>query len=491
VAAAHPSKSDAPRAPTIDFAELLSKEIGTEQVLRRDDERIVDYARDESDLGPFPPDCAALCESSEQVATVLRLAEEHKVPVTPRGAGSGMVGGALPVRGGVVLSVERMNRILEIDPDDLVAIVQPGVVLGDLQAAVEEQGLFYPPDPASLALCSIGGNAATDAGGPRAFKYGVTRQYVIGLEVALMGGEVLRCGRRTAKGVTGYDLVGGFVGSEGTFGVNTEIVLKLLPKPAAVRTLLAVFPSMAAAGDALSDLLHRGFRPRTLEIMDGSSIDHIRDASRYKFPSDTGAAALIELDGDPEGLEAALVRAGGICERHSAADVLIATDERDRRDLWEARRMCSPALRDAHKHKINEDICVPRGCLPEMLRRIDRISERFDFPVATFGHAGDGNLHVNILCDEDRYIERVARKIDAAVTALFEDTVELRGTLSGEHGIGLTKKDYMPLEQSEQLLQWQRKWKALWDPNDLLNPGKIFPDQPSDLPANRRRRCPE
>jgi glycolate oxidase len=497
-AKAAPAKSDPPRKTAAvaksnppDIAELLSRELGARRVLRRDDERIADYARDESDLGPFPPDCAALCETREQVETVLRLCSEHQVPVTPRGAGSGMVGGALPVRGGVVLSVERMQRILEIDEDDLVAVVEPGVITGELQSAVEERGLFYPPDPASLAMCSIGGNVATDAGGPRAFKYGVTRSYVLGLETVLMGGETIRCGRRTSKGVTGYDLVAGFVGSEGTFGVNTEITLKLLPKPAAVVTLLAVFDTMAAAGETISDLLHRGFRPRTLEILDALSIDHVRPKARYKFPRDAGAVALIELDGEPEGLESAMLRAGTICEQHGAVDVIVAQDEKDRRDLWEARRITSPSLREAHAHKIAEDICVPRGCLPEMLRRIADIGGRFDLPVATFGHAGDGNLHVNFLCDDDRNDERVARTIDGAVARLFEDTIELRGTLSGEHGIGLTKKDYMPLEQSERVIGWQRKWKALWDPNDLLNPGKVFPDQPGDLPARTRRRCPE
>jgi glycolate oxidase len=493
VAAAPPSRSDLPAAPAsaIDIGELLCRELGTERVVLPGSERLDDYGRDESGLGCYPPACAVLCESTEQVAAVLRLAREHKVPVTPRGAGSGMTGGALPVRGGVVLSTEKMQRVIDIDEDDLVAVTEPGVIVGDLQAAVEERGLFYPPDPASLAMCSIGGNAATDAGGPRAFKYGVTRQYVIGLEVVLMGGQVLRCGRRTAKGVTGYDLVGGFVGSEGTFGVSTELTLKLLPKPAAVVTMLAVFANIAAAAQAISDLLHRGFRPRTLELLDRLSIDHIRPKARYRFPSQAGAAALIELDGEPEGLEAAMIRAGEICDRHGATDVIIAQDEKDRRDLWEARRICSPSLREAHKHKIAEDICVPRGCIPEMLRRIDALGCEFDLPIATFGHAGDGNLHVNILCDEDLARPVVAGRVKRAVTRLFEETIALRGTLSGEHGIGLTKKEFLPIEHSSELIEWQRRWKAMWDPDDLLNPGKIFPDRVSDLPVNRRRTCTE
>jgi len=372
----------------------------------------------------------------------------------------------------------------------LVAVVEPGVILGELQAAVEQRGLFYPPDPASLAFCSIGGNVACNAGGPRAFKYGVTREYVLGLEVALIGGELLRCGRRTAKGVTGYDLVAGFVGTEGTFGVNTEITLKLLPKPAAVATMLGVFRSMADAGAAIADLLHRGFRPRTLELLDRTCIDHIRPKARYRFPSGAGAVALIELDGEPEGLEAALVRAGEICETHRAVDVILAQTDRDRRDLWEARRMTSRSLREAHRYKVSEDICVPRGQLPEMLRRIEALGARHDLLVASFGHAGDGNLHVNILSDDDPTAPRVRARIDAAIEELFTETIALRGTLSGEHGIGIAKQKYMPLEQSPRLMEWQRRWKAMWDPDRLLNPGKIFPDQHAALPA-RGWRCHE
>ncbi len=434
-----------------------------------------DYGRDESGLGHFPAECAVLCESTEQVALVLRLCHEHRVPVTPRGAGSGMTGGALPFRGGVVLSTERMNTIIDIDAADLVVVTEPGAITGELQSAVEECGLFYPPDPASLAYCSIGGNVASNAGGPRAFKYGVTREYVLGLEVALMGGEVLRCGRRTSKGVTGYDLVAGFVGSEGTFGVSTEITLKLLPKPAAVQTILAIFPGIEAAGNAISALLHRGFRPRTLEIADKTSIDHVRSKASYRFPDNAGAIALIELDGEPEGLEATMIRVGQQCEQHGALDVIVAQSDVERRSLWDARRMISPSLREAHRFKASEDICVPRGRIPEMIQRISAIGNQFEFPIATFGHAGDGNLHVNFLIDDDPEDPVVKTRIEQAITALFKSTIEMRGTLSGEHGIGLAKKRFMHLEQSESVLEWQRRWKRMWDPDELLNPGKVLP----------------
>jgi len=457
-----------------DVFELLGRELGGSKVLLGA-ERLDAYGRDESGLGAFPPECAVLAGSREEVALVLRLAAEHRIPVTPRGAGTGMTGGALPLFGGIVLSTERMTRIREIDRDDLVAVVEPGVILGDFQATVEAQGLFYPPDPASLAMCSLGGNVAENAGGPRAFKYGVTREYVLGLEVALVGGELLRMGRRTAKGVTGYDVVAAFVGSEGTFGVTTEITVKLLPLPTGVATLLAVFPSVSAAGEGISAILHRGFRPRALELVDRMALDHIRAKAPYRFPDDAGAVAIVELDGEPEGMEAAMLRCAQACEQQGAVDVLVARDEQERRRLWQSRRMVSPSLREAHRYKVSEDVCVPRGVIPEMLRRVEALSARFDLPVATFGHAGDGNLHVNLLCDEDHTADPVRRRIDGALEALFRDTLELRGTLSGEHGIGLAKKKYMPLEQSASLIEWQKRLKRLWDPADLLNPGKIFP----------------
>jgi glycolate oxidase len=468
----------------IDPVELLARELGAAAVIGPGDDRLETYGRDESYLGTYPLDCAVLCQSREEVALVLRLAREHRIPVTPRGAGSGMTGGALPVRGGIVLSTERMCRIVDIDEDDLVAVVEPGVITGEFQEAVEGRGLFYPPDPASLAFCSLGGNVASNAGGPRAFKYGVTREYVLGLEVALMGGELLRVGRRTSKGVTGYDLTAGFVGTEGTFAVSTEITLKLLPKPAAVQTMLAVFSDMTAAGRAVSAILRQGFRPRTVEIADKTSIDHVREKSRFPFPPGAGAIALIELDGEPEGLEAATLRAAQLCDQQAALDVVIAQDVRERRNLWEARRLISPSLRDAWRRKVNEDICVPRGAIPRMLERIDEIGARFDFPIATFGHAGDGNLHVNLLVATDPEEEQTARRIEDALDALFRATLELRGTLSGEHGIGLAKQKYIELEQTPAAIEWQRRLKRLWDPEELLNPGKIFPVRP-------RERCSE
>lgn len=461
-----------------DLIERLSQEIGRTSVITRDDERLEDYGRDESGLGLFPADCAVLCQSAEEVDAVLAIALETGTPVTPRGAGSGKVGGALPVRGGIVLSTERMQNILEIDPDDLVAIVEPGVITGDLQSAVEEQGLFYPPDPASLEYCSIGGNAAANAGGPRAFKYGVTREYVLGMEVSLMSAERLRFGRRTSKGVTGYDLVAGFVGSEGTFGVTTELTLRLLPKPPAVQTLLAIFPSLSDAGTAITALLKDGFRPRTIELMDQVAIDQVREQNGSPIPPGSKAAALIEIDGNEEGLDDALMRLGMTIDEAGATEVLVAQSEAERRRIWQARRLISPSLTAACRHKVSEDICVPRGAMIEMIRRIENLNTEFPFRVACYGHAGDGNLHVNILCDDDPEHPKTVSGLESITRRLFEDTMDLRGTLSGEHGIGLSKRDYMPMEQGPAILEWQRKWKAMWDPRDLLNPGKVLPDRP-------------
>jgi glycolate oxidase len=460
------------------IVQILERELGSDAIVGPGHEKLDDYGRDESPLPEFyPPECAALCASTEQVSAVLRICAEHNVPVTPRGAGSGMVGGALPIAGGIVLSTERMQKIKEIDDASLLAIVEPGVVTGRLQETVEEQGLFYPPDPASLEFCSIGGNAATNAGGPRAFKYGVTREYVLGLEVGLMGGEVLRCGRRTAKGVTGYDLVAGFVGTEGTFGVITELTLKLLPKPPAAATVLGVFKDVPAAGTAITSLLRGGLRPRVLELADKHSIDHIRSKSRYRFPENAGAIVLIEVDGQDEEMPPMMEKIAAACDELGALDVLGATELAERRAVWEARRLISPALKENWKIKVNEDICVPRGRIVEMLARIDRVSAETGIATAVFGHAGDGNLHCNLLSNDDPQDPAVRRRMWAAAERVFAHTIELGGTLSGEHGIGLTKRDYMHMEQSEQLLAWQRKWKAMWDPSGLLNPGKLIPDR--------------
>lgn len=437
----------------------------------RDPDALEPYARDESGLGSFPPEAVALPESVEEVRELLRLCALDRIAVTPRGLGTGMTGGALAVSGGLLLSLERMNAIRDISEADLLAVVQPGVVTGQLQERVEALGLFYPPDPASLESCSLGGNVAENAGGPRAFKYGVTREYVLGLELALMGGELVRAGRRTVKGVTGLDVVGLFVGSEGTLAVCTEITLKLLPRPQAVATFLAPFRDAPAAAEAVSAMVRRGFRPRTLEFLDGGVLDHLRREGAFAVPASAGAMLLVELDGEAEGIEAQLLSAAAACELSGAVEILVATDEARRRQMWEMRRNVNPTLKELHRHKLSEDIVVPRSAIPEMVRRLDALAAAERVTIASFGHAGDGNLHVNLLYDE----ELAAETIERIVTAIFRETLALGGTLSGEHGIGIAKRRFMPLEQSRELLALQHALKRCFDPEGLLNPGKLLP----------------
>jgi len=460
----------------VDPYELLTRELGGARVLRTP-EAIETYGRDESALGFYPPDAAVLCESRAEIELVLRLAAEHKMPVTRRGAGSGMTGGALPVRGGIVLSTERMKKILEVSVDDRIAVVEPGVINADLQAAAEAQEMFYAPDPASLGFCSMGGNVAENAGGPRAFKYGVTRDWTLGLTVTLMGGETMRLGRRTPKGVTGYDLTALFVGSEGTFGVTSEITVRLVGKPEGVGTFIAVMPDAISAGRAVSAIIRKGYRPRALELLDKAAIDHVRPKAAFTFPADAGAIVLVELDGEPDAMEAAVLRCGSVCEDEGAREVIVARDDADRERLWQTRRLVSRSLREAHAFKISEDIVVPPGSIAEMLRRCDAIGGRQHLLMATFGHAGDGNLHVNVLTDENHREPSVAKRIDAALADIFRAALDLGGTLSGEHGIGIAKAKYMAWEQSAEVIDWQKRLKRLWDPQELLNPGKIFAGQ--------------
>jgi len=378
------------------------------------------------------------------------------------------------VRGGIVLSTERMRRIIDVNEHDRVAVVEPGVINGDLQAAVEAQGLFYAPDPASLGFCSMGGNVAENAGGPRAFKYGVTRDWTLGMVTTLMGGETLRLGRRTPKGVTGYDLTALFVGSEGTFGVTSEITVRLVGRPEGVGTFIAVMPDAVSAGRAVAAIIRKGHRPRALELLDKPSIDHVRPKAVYKFPEDAGAIVLVELDGEPDGIEAAVLACGAVCEAEGAREVVIARDDVDRERLWQTRRVCSTALREAYKFKLSEDTVVPPSSIPEMLRRVAAIGARHDLETASFGHAGDGNLHINLLSQETRRDAAFQARVDAALAELFKATLDLGGTLSGEHGIGIAKARYMAWEQSPEVIDWQKRLKRLWDPKNLLNPGKIF-----------------
>ncbi len=436
-----------------------------------DPDLVEPYCTDESGLGRFVPGAVALVQSADEAREVLALAAADGVPVTPRGAGTGMTGGALATEGGIVLCTERMDAVLELDPENLLAVVQPGLITGALQQQVEAQGLFYPPDPASLESCSIGGNVAENAGGPRAFKYGVTREYVLGLELLTLGGQALRLGRRTVKGVTGLDVTALVVGCEGTLGLISEITLKLLPRPAAVATFLAQFEDAVTAGEAVSALIRRGYRPRTLEFMDHHVLEHLRATGRWPLPARAGALLLIELDGEAEGMEAQLLAAAGLCEAQGAVDILVATDEARRRQMWDMRRNANPVLREAYRHKVSEDVVVPRAAIPEMVRRLDRLAAEHDVLIASFGHAGDGNLHVNLLFDDPA----VGQRLEPVIHRVFAEALALGGTLSGEHGIGVAKRRFVPLEQPAEVIALQRALKRVFDPQGLMNPGKLLP----------------
>jgi glycolate oxidase len=440
--------------------------------MRRDEDALATYARDESDTGSFSPDLVVFPESTEQVSFVMRSCQGLGVPLTPVAARSGKSGGSLPLYGGVSMSLERMNRIKSISIEDLVAVTEPGVITGEFMKAVEAKGLFYPPDPNSLEFCSLGGNIAENAGGPRALKYGVTRDYVIGLEWVLPRGDVIRVGRRTIKGVAGYDLVGLFVGSEGTLGVATEITVQLIPLPALVKTALIVFRSVLDAARAVSAVLAAGVLPRTLELMDDISVGAV-DGRGFSFPPGTGAAVLAEVDGNgEEGLFAELARVGEICQAHGATEVLVAQSEEQRQKLWTARRSLSTSLRALKPHKISEDIAVPRSRMVDVIRDLKAMGQEMGLTVATYGHAGDGNLHANILFDGPHQ----RAQVDQAIERMLRMTVAVGGTITGEHGVGYAKREYLPLEQGPEVIALQVSLKRLLDPAGLLNPGKIFPD---------------
>jgi glycolate oxidase len=464
-----------PSLPRVDPARaeraaiLLDRALGGSKVLTARD-LCEPFARDESEAIGESPDIVVHAASADDIQTTLRIANEAGVPVTPRAGGSGRTGGAVPVCAGIVLATAAMTSIKEIDKTDLLVVAEPGVILSDLQDAVEREGLFFPPDPSSATYCCLGGNVAANAGGPRAFKYGSVNRYVLGLEVTLMDGTRLQTGRRTMKGVTGYDLTSLMVGSEGTLGVISEVTLRLVPKPPAVGTLLALFDHVRAAGAAVRDIVARGLVPRCLEILDATTLEAVR---RSGVPIDTraGAMLLIEVDGEPATCEVELERVGEACSTSGAIDVLVAQDAAQRDRLWKARKEMSRAVRALTKNKLSEDVVVPRSRLVDLLDQVDRISESSGVKMLSYGHAGDGNLHVNFLWNDPDELPRV----DLAIERLFREVVAMRGTLSGEHGIGVLKAPYLPLEQSADLIAVQRKIKATLDPAGLLNPGKIFP----------------
>ena len=448
----------------------LAKIVGRRNC-RTEPEDLICYGYDATDLR-YAPDAVVFPADTEQVVAIVQLANETSFFLIPRGAGSGMCGGSLPIRGGVVLTLSHMDRILSIDTDNLVAVVEPGVVTGHLQEQVASKGLFYPPDPASLAFCTIGGNVATCAGGARALKYGVTKDYVIGLEAVLASGELVQTGVQTAKGVVGYDLTKLLVGSEGTLAVITKVVLKLLPQPESRRTLLAVFDQLGDAVAAVTRIITMGLMPSALEFMDKRSIECVEDYLNVGLPTEAGALLLIEVDGVREGVVRHAEEIRMLCLGEGARRVDVAVTEAEVERLWQARRAVSPALFKLNPHKVSEDITVPRSRIPEAVARLEEIGQRYRLIILCFGHAGDGNIHVNIMINRNDPDE--VTRAERAVNEIFQTTMALGGTLSGEHGIGITKTPYLGMEIDKMGLEAMRRIKEAFDPNGILNPGKIF-----------------
>ena len=437
---------------------------------RTDAESLTAYGRDALQIG-HPADLVLLPADTAQIATIASLCNQHRVPLVVRGAGTGYTGGAVPVCGGVVVSMERLNRILTIDEANLLAVVQPHVITKTLQEAVEARGLFYPPDPASLKQSSIGGNVAECAGGPRAVKYGTTKRYVLALEAVLPTGEIVRTGSKAVKNVVGYDLTQLLVGSEGTLAIITEITLRLVPKPAVQATLQANFDGINAAVDAVSRLLAARVVPATVEIIDRDSLGAVeRHVGRTLAPAGTGAMLIIEVDGVPAGVEDEAARVLDACKAAGALDTRRAATPEERDAIWEARRELSYATRALRPKKINHDVVVPRGRVPALFDLIRQLRDRHRLLIPCFGHAGDGNIHVNLMVDpaDDAEMARAA----IAERELFEGVVALEGSISGEHGIGFAKAQYLGLELSPETIALMGRIKAAFDPNGILNPGK-------------------
>ncbi len=431
------------------------------------------YGEDALALG-HPPDLVVLPADTAQVAAVASLCSAHRVPLVVRGAGTGYTGGAVPTHGGVLLSMERMNRILEVDEVNLLAVVEPNVITADLQRAVERVGLFYPPDPASLERSALGGNVAECAGGPRAFKYGTTKRYVLGLEAVLPTGDVIHTGSKAVKNVVGYDLTQLLVGSEGTLAIITQIILRLVPKPPAQATLLGLFDGIESAVNGVSALIRLRAVPAAIELVDADSLSAVHEYLGHKIvPREAGAALIIEVDGSGPAVEDEIARVAQGCEEAGAVGIVRAETDSEREQIWSLRRQLSLALKATGLLKINHDVVVPRGRVPELFAAVAGLKREYRLRIACFGHAGDGNIHVNIMVD--RADEQALARARHAERALFERVVALEGSISGEHGIGFAKAKYLGIELSPEEIALMKRIKRAFDPNGILNPGKIFP----------------
>jgi len=451
--------------------EVLKKIVGEDDI-KTDKIHLRAYSYDAT-KEHYYPDAVVFPENEKEVSEILKYCNENKISIIPRGAGSGFTGGALPVNGGVVLAVEKyMNKILEIDEKDMVAVVQPGVVNAYLQKEVEKKGLFYPPDPASMDYSTIGGNVSENAGGMRAAKYGITKDYVMSLRAVLPNGDIIRAGKRTIKDVAGYNVAGILIASEGTLAVITEITLKLLPKPKLKKTYMGIFENVEDAMNAVYKSLASGAMPVAMEFMDALVVKALREKLGVNLPDWAGALLIGDVDGN---VEEEIDYQLSILEKsfleNKAKEFVATADAEKSKEIWYARRNASQSITIYGSKKINEDISVPRSKLPEALRKINEIGEKYGLVVPCFGHAGDGNIHVNVMVDGSK--EDEIKKGYEAVEEIFKAVVEMGGTLSGEHGIGLSKAPFMKIAFSEEEINLFKRIKAAFDPNGILNPGKM------------------
>jgi glycolate oxidase len=456
------------------FVSKLVEELGSPKVLYSEPD-LVCYSYDATPLTSFKPDAIVRAFNEEDIQKVLELATEENIPVTTRGSGTGLSGGSVPVKGGIVLVTTAMNKIIEIDGDDLSVTVEPGVITANLHAAVEAMDLFYPPDPGSMKISTIGGNVAENAGGLRGLKYGITGDYVMSLDTFFIDGSKVRYGTKCVKDVAGYNLTKFMVGTEGTIGIFTRIVLKLVPKPKTKKTFLALYDDVIDAARTVSTIISRKVIPSTLELMDQVTINCVEDYSQIGLPRDVAALLLIEADGHPAVVdeEAAVIEEA--CKANNVRTLRIAKNAQESEELFTARRMALSALARAKPTTILEDITVPRPAIPEMMALIKEVTEKSNIRIGTFGHAGDGNLHPTCLTDE-RDLNEIQR-VHEAYEIIFNKAISLGGTISGEHGTGIAKSKYLPQMVGPKAIELMRKIKTCFDPTSRLNPGKIFPSE--------------
>ena len=423
-------------------------------------------------LPEFTPDAVLVPENAEQISQIMKIANEHKINIIPRGAGTNICGSSVAREGGVIMAFHRMNRILEIDRESMCAVVQPGVINGDLQKEVAKYNLMYPPDPASMFVSTIGGNVSLNAGGPRGVKYGVTRDYLLGLQVVVPSGEIIKTGGKTLKNVSGYDLTRLLCGSEGTLGIFTKIILRLVPLPPAKTTLQAAYGNLDDAATTVTAIMAAGMVPTTLELMDRTVLDVISDYGGAQFNADAEALLLIEVDGDPDLVNTQGKRIEALCREKGAIAVDRAHTPEEADKLWQARRTAFGAVASMRPNCIVEDATVPVKKLPEIIRKVVHLTKKYDLQVAVLAHAGDGNLHPLIMTDL-RDEEEMGR-VDKMLEELCEAAIRMGGTLSGEHGIGIAKARFMGMEFSEISLDLMRGIKRVFDPNNILNPGSFL-----------------